>query len=842
MKRILKWIKVFIISFAIILGAITAFVVLYEKEILQYFTQEINKKLTTDIHTSGLNLTFWETFPNISVKINDPVAMDAIPGSTDTLLKAESLYLSFDLISLAQKKYTINQLHIKNAVVKLKRDQKGHNNYSIIKKDSSSKNKPFSFALDKIILEETLVYYIDQSVQNNHQFLAHDCEAELVISHEKLDLDLEGNFFIHHITVGENTYIFQKNTSLNTTCSYSFKTQKFEIEPSDVVVEDAQLNVSGLVENKEKRLNIQFSAPETNVKHILILLPRDIQNSLANYRSDGSLYFKGKMSGKYGVSNVPRVDLEFGFDKASFFHPDLKEKITNASLEGRYSNGRFQNKISSILELKNVKGKIGSDLFEGSFSYINFADPTVDLQIRADVGVQTVLDFFPINELEKAKGKLGIELALRSKLETLKNLKSNADIASHGSLNIRNGMFKLKGNKLNFNNINGEFLFNNQHLGITQLQAKINNSDLQVSGIVKNFFGFIFRKVPQIEIESDLRSQHIDLDELLANKELTKNTNNNTKGYNFTISDKINVTFNFIINELKFRRLSDKNILKNFKGEFQIENRIINYHNLSGKVCDGSFNVFGSVDARKKDLIKVKTKGKLTNIDLHQFFYSMENFGQDFITDQNLRGKLDCQVSNFMTFDHTLKLDLNSVLSKIDMQIKDGQLNHLEPLIELGSFLKKNQLSRYLKKPDLKEISFSKLENQLFIEKKKITIPQMSIVSDASSEITVNGKHSFENEFDYFISFPLTNYKKQARDAEYGIRPKDASERLYIFLELVGNPDDFDIRYDKKAIFESVVKSTKDNIKNVFEPIDKQTIYYGIEEDSTEMIDFDVYD
>ena len=93
--------------------------------------------------------------------------------------------------------------------------------------------------------------------------------------------------------------------------------------------------------------------------------------------------------------------------------------------------------------------------------------------------------------------------------------------------------------------------------------------------------------------------------------------------------------------------------------------------------------------------------------------------------------------------------------------------------------------------------------------------------------------HQFDNEFDYKISFPLVNYKRQGRKIDKGIRTKDESDNLYVYVRVVGNPDDYKIDYDEKAILKSVAKQINP-ISSIKQMIQKDTL-----QEASSIIDID---
>ena len=257
---------------------------------------------------------------------------------------------------------------------------------------------------------------------------------------------------------------------------------------------------------------------------------------------------------------------------------------------------------------------------------------------------------------------------------------------------------------------------------------------------------------------------------------------------------------------MKFRELKGINIGKDIQGEFFVSKGKIMYSNVSGFLAGGSISMSGEIDASLDNQVMVHNYGNIKDFDVSRGFNIFENFGQNFLTDKNLKGKLDVKLSTTLPFDKHLKLDLTKLESTLNATITNGELNNFAQMAEMGKSLEKFKLLKYLKSKDFNHIKFDKMSNTIFIKNQMITIPQMQLGSSASSDITLNGTHRFDNEFDYNISFPLVNYKKKDRKIDKGISTKNDSDNLYVFVRVLGNPDDYKIDYDEKAILKSVVK------------------------------------
>jgi hypothetical protein len=144
----------------------------------------------------------------------------------------------------------------------------------------------------------------------------------------------------------------------------------------------------------------------------------------------------------------------------------------------------------------------------------------------------------------------------------------------------------------------------------------------------------------------------------------------------------------------------------------------------------------------------------------------------------------------------------------------NGALVNFEPVKQLSSFI---ELS------ELENINFQKLENNFFIRNNMFFMPTMAVNSSAA-DISVNGQHSFDNDFEYHVkvllSQVLSRKKKPARRTvtEFGVVEDDGLGRTSILLKVTGNADNVKVGYDLKAVAKGVqdnIRSEKETMKSI---------------------------
>ena len=124
---------------------------------------EFNTHLKVPVQISDVELTFWSTFPSVSIDFKNVFIRDPYSNSSnlDTLLSVDELSFSFNPIDIWNEDYQIKSIKVSNGSLQLKVNEYGANNYDIYKASTNSDNEqPLNLQLKKkIIIDIGLMDY-----------------------------------------------------------------------------------------------------------------------------------------------------------------------------------------------------------------------------------------------------------------------------------------------------------------------------------------------------------------------------------------------------------------------------------------------------------------------------------------------------------------------------------------------------------------------------------------------------------------------------------------------------------------------------------------------------------
>jgi len=813
-RPVLRFFKriVFLLFFLVILITGGGFLLghFYQDEVKNYIVSELNKELNTPIIIDGkdIDFTVLQNFPLASLEFKNAKALDAIDGTNkDTLFQIDKISLLFNIVDVFNKKYHIKKIIVNGAVINIRIDKNGNDNYHFWKSSTDSDSAHFSFALEKLLLKKIKLHYKNLKTQQQANLVINKSNISGKFSDEKYSLDVLCDIYVNAIKSDNITFFRKRNIHVqldfdvdNTQKLYTIKKGKFSIE-------DILFETSGNIYAKDKTvLDMSIKGKELNIKSVLSLIPNKYKERINEYTSEGEFYFNAKIKGELSNNKKPRLTADFGINKANIRQTANNISLQQVSLKGSFTNGDKCNAQTSVLILSAVYAKLNDGSVSGELKLEDFDNLNIDSKIRTTINLEQLHHFIKFDTIESISGQLRLDVILNGKWRDIYAISAEKSTVT-GTVQLTDMNLKVKNNALPFTNINGNFNFDNNNLIVYDLKGNLSNSDFQLKGEFKNIIGFLFRKNETITINASLNSKNIDLNQLLENK--AENTTSKSP-YKLIFSEHVDFNLNSQIEHLEFRKFEASDI----KGIVKLQNRRLTVDPITISTMNGTFSAKGVVDGSDTSKLLVSCISEAKNINVTKMFTAFENFGQPTITDRNIKGIVTAVIQLKTPVSPELSIDLEKLFANIDMTIEKGELNNVESM---------KSLSRFIDLQELMNVRFSTLKNQFEIKNKIVSIPKMEINSNAIN-LLASGTHSFNNDINYKIKLTLDDLlSKKAKqnkkeNEEFGEVAEDERKRTNLFLSMTGTVAHPIIKYDtKEAVlqFKQNIKTEKQTVKGL---------------------------
>ena len=793
-----------LLAFAALFLGLTVSVFLFKEKIISQFIREANKNLNTPVKIGKMDISMFPSFPQLSIVLNDVYIEDSHDGQYPLLTASE---ISFQLspIQVWQGNFTIEGLKIKNSETNLKINQQGKNNYTILKETgkTSGNASTVKFRLEKVNLESTLVHYVDVNAEQLLTFRSGELLASIQSANNIYDIEAEGELTTERISVNENEFLTGKSFQVKSDLVYDDVQKTLVIKPSTLDVRNSSFSVEGSYKWKEKNIiDITTEGKDTDIQTLLSLLTDGVAKKFERYKSKGDVYITAKLKGEISRKVSPSIAINFGFKDATLFNPESKSQITSANIEGSFSSPQILDIQNAVLNLKNINGELNGEPFTGDFRLRDFKDPDVACSFHGKLDAASLLDFYPVQNISKLSGSLLANVSFQGRVGLLKKRATAQRVSTQGTIDLQNIGFSYGEDQIQLQNLTGGMQFNNNDLALSNVSGKLGNSDFLLNGFFKNIITFLLFENQPIGIETDLKSNFLDVDQLFALgfEKPEGGAARKKPEYEFKISRNINLNFNCDVKALRYKRFHATEL----KGDLLVKNEMAVSRNIKFNSMGGEMTFSGIVDAKNNKAIDVVSTFKLNGIYVDSVFYVFENFDQSFIVDKHLKGQANADVSLEFTLNQNLRLYQETLVSDISTSIKNGELNNFEPM---------KKLNKYLNDEGLSKLRFSDIKNEIHIENKTVYIPQMEVRTNVTS-IKVSGTHTFDQRIDYRIIAPLRNNKNINYSEAKEALEDDGSGQSKLFLKITGTTDNYSVSYDTESVKKKIVSDLK---KEVFE-------------------------
>lgn len=809
-KYFKKIVLIFFIFF--ILLVVSSFIIFnfYKDSVKSLIVNQINKQLSTEIQVKNIELSFFQRFPNVSLTFSDVIAKDAIHSANKgNLLKAENVYLQFSILDLLTKKYKIKKIETKNGLLNLNIYNDGSDNYHFWKSDTTTSSESFAFDLQKVILNNMAIQYINYSSKQHYSGIAKKVELKGQFKSSNYDLSVTGNIFIHFLNISGITYFPTSESIVNMILYVDQKTDTYIFKKGEINFGNLKFETIGNVIYSEKThlINLTVKGTDLKLKSFIEQIPAEYNRFLQDYNAQGKIFFTAVINGSFLGTDIPIIKIDFGISDGKITHKKSNISLNGVSFSGEYTNGTSKSIITSVLKIKNFKSGLRSGIFLGSFSIKNFQQPEINLKMDAKMNLSDLQEFLKLDTLTSANGNIEMEVVFKGKINDRNNVKITDFIGSKtsGTIIIKDADFTVKSDLRKYSGINANLEFSNNDLIINKITGNISKSDFSVTGNFKNLLSYLFLKDQKLQITGNLTSVNIDMDELLQSDDDTKDTS-----YHIVIPTELEIKMLIDIRKLNFNKFNATEIA----GNLVLKNKKILVSPLTMQLMDGSTEGLIIIDGNQKEKLFISCDAKIKNVNITKLFFQFNNFGQNSMVDKNIKGKVTADIQFAGLWNSNLEPDLDKIYTIADIKIENGQLLNYSPL---------QGLSKFIKVSDLNDVKFATLHNQVEIKNKTIYIPAMEVKSSAI-DIIASGEHTFENKIDYRIKLLLSDVlaqkakKAKKENEDFGIVEDDGLGKTSLYVLVTGTVDNPVYKYDAKGVKAKIAvgfAKEKQNIKTI---------------------------
>ena len=480
MKKTLKITGAIFSVILIILIFLVLTPVIFREKFAEVVKSTANKKLKTELNFSGMDVSFFHHFPNLTITLTDFSLKSSPPFANDTLITARDISFGVNLVSIFSGPIKINRVYLNKGRVLLKYNEKGSSNFDVFgsgsdttKPAQQTSGEDVAIKIEKIIFIKTDFIYSDPSIPL--QIIAHginytgqsDLSKDILRLASKVQID-SLDFSYNHIS-----YLRSKPVKANLVTRIDMNTLNMKFEKNDLHIKDIPFEFKGDFNFRKDGYTFFISLFSmvgeeyasgslwlVSSKNIFVSLRADVNLNLENWakgfgvkdvdlkglfsmkiKAEGE-YYTGQNPGSSKPDTIPLSIPDFTITSAlrnGFFHDrKLPGSVKGISFDLKASSKNHDYRTVNLL-VENLKAEFMKNKIEGYLRLKGLEDMPLEAYLATHVNLEDIGKIIPLDSLN-LKGMLDLNLKIDGKYSPSKKLFPLTTL----SLSLKDGVLQTK--------------------------------------------------------------------------------------------------------------------------------------------------------------------------------------------------------------------------------------------------------------------------------------------------------------------------------------------------------------------------------------------------------------
>lgn len=754
MKKVAKWVAI-VLGVVIVALAVTPF--LFKDKIKNLVIKTINENLDASVDFDDVDLSLFRNFPKASVTISKLSVINKAPFEGDTLVYADNINLRMSIKELFKAEgepMNVESFLVENALVNVIFNKEGIGNFDIALKDddqSEDDDQPSSFAmsLQKYEISNLKFSFWDKAKEMKMVLdnINHKGTGDFTSTIVDLDTYTSAVAFVE--MAGTN-YLNNVDLTLDAVLSLDLENSKYTFKENMARIGKLPLEFDGFIQMKEEgqEYDLTFFTPTTSFSNFLALIPSAYSGSIENIKTTGDFSVKGFAKGMLAETTIPQFDLTMVSDNASFKFPELPKTVQNISIDLKVKNETGFMK-DTYVNLDNLSFKIDQDLFQASAKLRNLTENMlVDVNLDGVLNLANLSKAYPIKLEQELSGIIKAKVGLNLDMLSVEQEKYE-NVKAQGSLNLTG--FKYEGDELAKPLVitEADLKFNPSHVALNKFDAKTGKSDIQATGTLDNFYGFLFKN-QILKGNFSLNSNYLEISDFMTTAAVDTTTATDKKAEEEAVKKeeiKIPSFLDCTISAKATTVVYDNLKLKDVSGKLAIKDETVYLQNVITSIFGGKIGFDGSVST-KEAKPNFDMGLKLMNLDIAQSFTELDMLAKIAPIANVISGKFNSDIKLSGNLDaKEFTPDLNSLTGDLFGQF-------LETKVKAENSKLLSSLDANLKFIDFNKINFDKLKAHLTFENGKVSLKPINL-NYQDIKVQLDGTHGFDQSINYGVLFDV---------------------------------------------------------------------------------------
>lgn len=739
-KKILK-----IIGIVLLLLVVSAFAIpyLFEDEIKAKIAKAINDNVDAKVAFEDADLSLFKSFPKANVSIDKLSIINKAPFEGDTLVAFEELNLKMSVMELFNddnEPMNIEAISSKNGLINIIFNKDGVGNFDIALKNQDKKDdgkgKPLALKIKQYDVENFKFKFTDEASKIKMVLDSINHEGSGDFASDVLDLDTQTTATLS-LNMDKMNYLNHVKVSLEAVLGIDLNKSKYTFKENKAKINDLPLEFDGFIQLVEQgqMYDLTFKTPTSSFKNFLGLIPEAYRSNIENVKTSGDFTVKGFAKGMLTDTTVPKFNVDIASNNASFQYPDLPKSVKNIVIDTKIVNETgIMN--DTYVNLDQLSFAIDQDVFNAKANIKNVAtNALVDAALKGTINLANLSKAYPIKLDKPLTGILKADVTTKFDMKSVETSQYQ-NINNAGTMSL-SGFKYTDENGKGMNISTAMVQFNPSRVNLQQFKATTGKSDLSVTGVLENFYGFVFRN-QELKGDFNMSSNTLAVSDFMTTSEPTKGSEAKK-----TEAMKIPAFLNCTLTAKANTVLYDNLTLKDCSGKLIVRDQAVTLQNIKTNVFGGQIGLNGMVSTKQKTPT-FKMDLDLNKVDIFQTFTQLDMLKKIAPIAGAINGKLNSNIKLSGNLDaNEMTPDLKTISGDLLGQLLSTTVNpsNSNLLSALGSNIK------FI---DMNKLNLNDIKAALTFKDGKVAVKPFNIkYQDITA--TIDGTHGFDQLMNYNV-------------------------------------------------------------------------------------------
>ena len=610
------------------------------------------------------------------------------------------------------------------------------------KTTAGSKSSPLSLKIQEYEIENFKFRYFDESSKIKMVIDSLNHKGTGNFAAQKLDLVTKSTAKIS-LDMDKVNYMNNVALTLDAVLGIDLNTSKYTFKENKALINQLPLEFDGFIQMVEtgQQYDLKFKTPTSSFKNFLGITPAAYASSLDNVKTTGDFTVMGFAKGLYSDTTVPKFNIEIASNNSSFKYPNLPKTVENIVIDTKIINetGILND---TYVNLEKLSFQIDQDVFNAKANIRNITqNAIVDAALKGTINLANLSKAYPIKLEKPLSGILKADVTTKFDMQSVEKSQYE-NINNAGTMSLSGFQYADENGKT-MNISTAVVQFNPSQVNLQQLNATTGKSDISVTGVLENFYGFIFRN-QELKGNFKMNSKQLAVDDFMTTGEDKKSA---TAAAKKPEAMKIPAFLNCTLIANATTVLYDNLTLKDVSGKLIVKDEKVTLENVKTSIFGGTIGVNGAVSTKGKTPI-FNMDLKLNQVDIAQSFTQLDMLKKIAPIAGIINGRLNSNIKLNGNLDATeFTPDLKTLTGDLLGQLLSTTVNSSNStlLTALGSNLK------FI---DVSKINLNDVKAAITFKDGKVNVKPFDI-KYKDIKATIGGTHGFDQSMNYNLKFDV---------------------------------------------------------------------------------------